>query len=225
MGGNTMRRFITPTVLTFTFLLLFVCPKLAIGILYDFEDAAQLNDWEIVADEWTIEGGALVGTTPAGQYFGIYTGDSSWSDYFMEFTATKLEGSYVYINFRVQDNMDRYDYEASYGTNTTTIFRWDADAATEIIPGGKAGSAPLPAGDTHTYRVEVAGANIKAYLDGELLYDFEDDTFETGGIGMAGTSSKASFDNIEIEGTGVPKTAVEPAFKLTSSWGRIKQGF
>ena len=33
-----------------------------------------------------------------------------------EVEATKIEGSYVYINFRVQDNMDRYDFEASYGS-------------------------------------------------------------------------------------------------------------
>ena len=124
----------------------------------------------------------------------------------------------------VQENasLDRYDFEASYSSNTMTIYSWIGGAYNEIIPGGKPERTAKPDGDTHVYRVEVSGNSIKAYVDDELHFEFEDDSFEAGRIGLGGYGSTVQFDNLKITGTGIK--AVDPALKLSAAWGEVKRG-
>jgi len=198
-------------------------PAILFGLEYDFEDPKQLDDWNVVSGDWTIENGKLVGTMP-NEYTGIYVGDFGWTDYTFEVEATRVAGNYVYINFRVQENdsLDRYDFEASYSSNTMTIYSWINSAYNEIIPGGKPGRTAKPDGDTHIYRVEVSGNSIKAYVDDKLHFEFEDESFESGRIGLGGYGSTVQFDNLKITGTGIK--AVDPACKLSVAWGRVKLG-
>jgi len=59
------------------------------SLFYDFENKAQLGDWEIIGGDWEIEDGVLKGeNVPAAPGFdhgpGIVIGEDTWTDYVFE---------------------------------------------------------------------------------------------------------------------------------------------
>jgi hypothetical protein len=93
-------------------------------------------------------------------------------------------------------------------------------------------------GEWHTYKIQAEGEDITVWVDSEKVLDFtynelnwgrpahhvEEELLQgkvglmtwTGGMGMA------SFDDISIEGPGIPGTAVHALGKLAVTWAHIK---
>ena len=75
----------------------------------------------------------------------------------------------------------------------------------------------------YTLKIEVEGDSIKAYLDGELEIEAQNDAHPEGGIAFEGeTNTVAQFDDLLVEGTGIPSSPVEAKGKLASQWAKIK---
>ncbi len=82
--------------------------------------------------------------------------------------------------------------------------------------------APTEIGKVAIMKVEVEGGQIECWLDGELLFEADDPDFKTGAIGVGTFNSEAEFDNITVEGPGIPATSVSRAGKLATTWANIK---
>ncbi|MCQ2400224.1 MAG: DUF1080 domain-containing protein [Clostridia bacterium] len=60
-------------------------------------------------------------------------------------------------------------------------------------------SASMEIGKTYHLKVEAYGANIKVYLDGELVIDYTDpDPYITGAAGVRCHNALATFDNFKV---------------------------
>jgi len=204
--------------------------SIAIAFEDNFDDGNS-NGWEINKNDdgkWQVKDGKLR-IEAKERYSRILIGDENWTDYTFEVTATLVSGKYPCMLFRAKDFETCYDYEASYGSNTLAVFKGEGDLwnSTEITPGGQPNRPPFPGGETHTYKVEVNKANIKCYLDNELVMDFEDKDrpIMSGKIGLASYSNSIiDYDNVVVTGTGIPGT-VESKGKLAVSWSALKQGY
>lgn len=203
----------------------------SISAAYAFDDNfndGNMNGWIIDKDDlgqWSVKDGKLR-VEAKDKYTRIMTGDAQWTDYVFEVTATKVSGKYPCLLFRINDFETCYDYEASYGSNTLAVFKGKGDLfnSTEITPGGQGARPPFPGGDTHVYKVEVKGKNIKCYLDDKVAMDFNDEQqpYLSGGIGLASYSNSViDYDDVKVSGTGVPG-AVDQSGKLATTWSYLK---
>ncbi|MDE0327291.1 MAG: hypothetical protein OXN27_25470 [Candidatus Poribacteria bacterium] len=54
------------------------------------------------------------------------------------------------------------------------------------------------------------------------MVETEDKTYDKGRPGLGGRDSTVLYEYMEINGEGIPPTAVEPADKLATLWGELK---
>ena len=201
---------------------------LVYALIWDFENAAQLNDWTVINGEWTIEDGKLRGEL-LDAYIGIVAGDLEWDDYTLETETTVVEGKYTYWMVRVQDDpLSYYTLERNDG-NKAPIWRRDEGQHSKI-----AEDVALPDGhlESHIWTIEVEGESIIAYVDGEEILSAEDNTYEKGKIGLGGHNYASDtglniilFDYVKVEGPNIPASAVDSSGKLTAAWGSLKVGY
>lgn len=201
----------------------------AVALRFDFRSEKEIADWELGPDATaTVENGMLK-LTVGGQDSGIYFGDPDWTDYRMEVKARKIEGPYFHLFVRVVEPVkDFYFMEISYNSHTTSLFRFDAGVSTEITPGGNAARPKRPdskdtkGGDAYTLVFEAKGDNIKTFIDGKLMIEQKDNTYKTGRLGLGGRDSVVLYEYVDVEGAGIPPSAIDLQGKLTSTWGRLK---
>jgi len=219
-------------ILAFTFLvILLVCNNLSQALLYNFEDPKQLKDFVIDEGDWTIKNGMLEGMLPAKDYLGIrlaYPGSENWSDYTLEVKGTWVEdlgqardSAQVEIYFRFVDKDNRYFLDANYFLNNSGLYAQLKGDWPEI-GGPRVPVKGIPDVKTHNYKIELKGESIKVYIDGNIIFDIKDNKFPKGTIGLGGYGSRVQFDNLKIEGPGLPASSVEPKSKLSLCWGKLK---
>ena len=65
---------------------------------------------------------------------------------------------------------------------------------------------------------------MKLYLNGELIKDLDDPKKPTltGGVGLATYQADVIFDDVRVNGPGIPGAAVEPSSKLAITWAHLK---
>ena len=199
----------------------------AIAIRYEFDSDKEIADWELGPQATAkVKDGMLELTVGGGQNSGIYFGEENWTDYRMEVKARKLVGPYFHLFVRTQEPaVDFYFMEISYNSHTTSVFMFSGGAANEITGGPRPkrpDSKDDKGGDAYTIVFEVEGETLKTYIDGKLMVETEDKTYDKGRPGLGGRDSTVAYEYVEINGKGVPPTAVEPADKLATLWGELK---
>jgi len=212
--------------LFFSFLFSTVLTPQVSALDYDFDDQAQMNDWAVQGagngGDWAIADDELTGTT-AGYQDLFLTGSEVWSDYAAEFRAILTGGRVLEMAFRYIDTNNNYRlnlYEDLDGTNNLYLYLRVAGAFSEVM---KVAVGQIDKDEWYTLRIEVAGRSIKAYLDGKLQIDAENDAHPEGGIAFEGeTGSIMRFDDLVVEGDGIPVSPVDAKGKLASQWARIK---
>lgn len=193
---------------------------------YNFDDEAQMDDWIAQGagngGDWAIEDDELAGTT-AGYQDLFLTGSEIWTDYTAEFRAKLTGGRVLGMAFRYIDTSNNYRlnlYEDLDGTNNLYLYLRVAGAFSEVM---KVAVGQIDKEEWYTLKIEVAGNSIKAYLDGELQIDAENDAHPEGGIAFEGeTGSIMRFDDLVVEGDGIPASPVGAKGKLATQWARIK---
>ena len=224
-------------VLTFSFSAL-----QALAIFYDFEDAAQLGDWELSGRaEWRIEDGALICEGLAGDG-ALVSPDGRQSqraelknvvfaDGEFEFKIKFIEGNFHEggVYYRWQDEANWYNVHPSLkvcGGGAPDTVRWMAmvDGALDWTPV----DIQVEADECFTrwieFRVVVEGDHHLVFVDGEQLYDMRNDAFPAGKFVIAMWSSADeiwAIDDVSIEGAGIP-SAVSLDGKLATVWGSVK---
>jgi hypothetical protein len=199
----------------------------AFALRFEFDSEKEIADWELGPDATaTVENGMLR-LEVGGSDSGIYFGDPNWTDYRMEVRARKIEGPYFHLFIRVVEPVqDFYFMEISYNSHTTSLFRFDAGTSTEITPGGVRPERPeskdTKGGDAYTLVFEAKGDTIKTFIDGKEMMEQKDDVYPKGRLGLGGRTSVVLYEYVDVEGTGIPTSAVDLKGKLTSTWGRLK---
>ena len=199
----------------------------ALALRFEFDSEKEIADWELGPEATaTVENGMLrleVGAPDSGIYFG----DPNWTDYRMEVRARKIEGPYFHLFVRVVEPVqDFYFMEISYNSNTTSLHRFAAGTGTEITPGGVRPARPeskdAEGGDAYTLVFEAKGDTIKIFIDGKEMIEQKDDVYKKGRLGLGGRTSVVLYEYVDVEGAGIPTSAVDLKGKLTSTWGRLK---
>jgi alpha-L-arabinofuranosidase len=128
--------------------------------------------WRTMRGAWqATEGGYR--QTELAQDCRAVAGDPNWTDYTITLQARKLGGAEGFlIMFRVRDDQNWYWWNIGGWGNTR-------HAVERSIGGSKMLACPQVAGGIETgrwydIRIEVQGARIRCYLDGQLIHDFED---------------------------------------------------
>ena len=208
-----------------------LCSQTKAGkIEFDFEDAKQLKEWEIISGDWEIKGGIITGefAKPApgsDNGVGIVYGDEEWTDYTLEVKirsdagGTNAPGPIA----RFTDISNYYFFECY---NNSMIFRphtdgtdrvWVEQAAVPGFPGLK---------EWHDLKIEIEGNHVKVWVNDNEVLDFDSKfPVEKGKIGLTtwGLAGEiTSFDDVIVSGDKIKGRPVNPKGKLTSVWGKIK---
>ena len=205
---------------TFVSILLMLIYCISVSALtWDFQNQKQMDDWEIINGEWEIKDGKLLGTQET-TYIGVVAGDVEWKDYTLNVKWEKTVGPYTYLMVRVQkDPLSYYTIEISQ-SNNVKVFRRDAGQHTNLFPGKL-----LPDAGTRKYEADITveKKDITVVINGEEITTVTDGKYTAGRIGVGGYSSTNAFDEITIEGPGIPSATVTPKGKIAAVWGTIKK--
>lgn len=235
-------------------LFLLVAPAWAGTLKYDFEDAGQLKNWKQLVEpehpsgQWIIENGELLYVSQGKWCFAnlLYIGDDTWKDYEVEYRfridktflppdcarSYGVIGSLVHIQFGKEY---RAIYTGPHDLNGDEI--WEGNYSATVTGPTLLGNSisasnvlekPAELKEKVWYKVQVVarGNQYEWFINDELMWKFEGESpqFAYGAVGLYTRNCEASFDDVTITGDTIPATAVSPHSKLTTIWGKVKQG-
>lgn len=123
-------------------------------------------------------------------------GDLLWKDYTLEVTLTPLDRSDLNgILFRYRDGRHYYLFGLDKDDKVTLRYRdgekgFRQDGWHELA----AGNFQTDPMKSYKLRVETTGNRIRCHIDGELIFDVNDDRYLTGKVGLFATSPIAFHD-------------------------------
>lgn len=127
-------------------------------------------------------------------------GDAPWTDYDVRVTARKLEGSEGFlIIFRAAEDGSSYYWANIGGWGNQFVAVEKETPATNgrrVTVGERKPLPPIEIGRIYDFRVQVVGANIKVFMDQELILevaDFDDDAPKSGCVGVGTWDVRAEF--------------------------------
>ena len=178
----------------------------------DFKSDTKTNRIHTDGLGWKVSGGALVGSSLGKRVYG----DVKWGDYTYEGEIT-FEGKSISsgILFRTTDAADSaldLSDEPSTAETTKRGENWMQGyylyfTARELvlkkcnynIKNLTTATYKFKTDSEYKFKVVCEGANIKVYINDELLIDYTDaDPFLNGAVGMRITGATAKYDNIKV---------------------------
>jgi len=201
------------------------------ALFFNFEEDAQLKEWEVMAGTWKIEKddvskSKVVSGEGANDVI-LAIGDDKWTDYTIEFEANGLTDD-IGIIFRIQDINNHYGFLLAPNLNLSEWFLKSGGAYNEDL-GAKGNNLGVRTNEWHKYKLVVTGMQARIFVDGKEPIDplKIDKGFEKGRIGIRQWGDHGHYDNILISGPGIPLSAGEKAVELNGKmaimWGGIKQ--
>ncbi len=205
-------------------------------------DKGEAKGWKPVTGSWNVKNKEYFCTVGADNdytFFEESVGNKSWIDYTFTVNIMPISASnYAGVLFRVIEtgkggphpgwSTGKFYYwliGIGNGSPGYSVI-WKAMGGPEANIEGTNGNT-LKSGEWNEVKVEVTGSdkpNMKLYLNGKLQKDFTDSSqpHGYGGIGLAGFISEVHFDNVKVEGQGIPGSAVSSYGKLALTWGYVK---
>jgi hypothetical protein len=203
------------------------------ALFFDFEDNAQLDEWEIISGTWQLENDEISNSSVASgegvDDLILAIGDDTWTDYTVEFEACGLTDD-IGIVFRLQDINNYCAFLLAPSLSLSEWFLKSAGAFDENL-GEKGDNFGISTNEWHRYRLVVEGMEARIFVNDEEAFDPLEimDGFEQGRIGLRQWADHGHYDNVLISGPGIPRSpgesATEPDGKLVSAWGYIKAGY
>ena len=228
-------------VFAFTFMLI---ESNAEAILYDFNNG-KADGWVVLAGTWEVKDGVYhmpkeVNAAPYplvfaldGKEFGEFTMEAKVrNDKF----HSSMKQSHDGFAFGIDSKASGYvlyfrHHKGLTGAGGSLVLRW-------MVENAKGGFKPnadvaegadvfdtMDEGKWHVLKAEVSDKNktLKAWVDGKQAMDVKLANTASGKVGLwAADIGAASFDDISINGTGIPATDVQPNSKLSTKGGSIK---
>ncbi|VBB08420.1 Hypothetical protein LUCI_3692 [Lucifera butyrica] len=138
-------------------------------ILLSDDFPANVTNWSVKSGTWSLSYNETDTASTPGM---IVAGSSDWSNYTLTLNAQKISGKEgMMIYFGYIDGNNFYDLNLGGWNNTLHAIQKNNNGNTAILT-STAGTITI--GQTYQIKVVVSGANIKAYLDDELLFDVTD---------------------------------------------------
>lgn len=129
-------------------------------------------------------------------------GDILWKDYTLEVSLTPLDRSNLNgILFRYRDGRHYYLFGLDQEDQVTLRYR-DGEKGFRQDGWHELAMDHFPTDPMKTYqlRIEISGNNIRCLIDGQLIFDVNDDRYSTGKIGLIATSPVA-FHEVMVSTT------------------------
>lgn len=193
------------------------------GLFYDFDSADQADDWSVLDGEGKIEDGRYIlkNTTSSSGIAAI--GDMSWTDCTIKCKATLLQGSADNMGFVWRLAQNNLFYVISVRMDQRVGYCGCINGAW-MNGGSPINPVPFSTEVEREYELElaVAGDRARFYVDGEDMGEWEDTQLETGMIGIRVWLAIMAVDDFDVNGPGIPATAVDSKGKLVATWGNIK---
>ncbi|MCR5754686.1 MAG: DUF1080 domain-containing protein, partial [Acetatifactor sp.] len=165
--------------------------------LSDHFEGSSLNDWSAQSGNWYLKtDGSSVLTqgklTPA-----IITRGSTWGNYAYE-ADIKLTtaGSNAGLLFRVVDSQNYYMYRLNASNDKAELYKCVNGTLTKVA--SKDFNVTL--GEWTMVKVEVKGNNVKGYVNGRLMTEWNNpyNELQSGKIGFRTTSQGVSLDDVLV---------------------------
>ena len=205
--------------------------------LWDFEAKAKEKDWEHANGDWKFTKG-IIQETAGGQAAmhqivrGVDWG--KWDDYTVS-AKIRIDGAgskWAGLIFRAQKDLhEYYVYYLNVPNNKSEFWvhmkgAWDTRRAvnSNIAAAKKLQKEKIEVGKWMNVKVVCKKDQFEFYINDELQGELEDKDYKVGSVGVWCWQSKASFDDVMVEGNSVTNTlAVDPQSKLTTTWSSIKR--
>ena len=212
------------------FLSLMLLHNTSQALLFDFEKADQINQWQDLVGKMEIKDGLFCSTSAAGGPLVSIIKDwkDEWTDYTITVKAEGLIGDADWgIAFRVQDIGNHYSWQFCNGS---LMFVAYVGGRTETPIQGQAEKLE----EWQNFKVDVKGSKFDLYFDDKLIKTMTNDALKTGSVGtfnwingglVVGEHGGVAFDDFTVDGKGIPssKVAVEPKNKLAVTWAGLKK--
>jgi hypothetical protein len=156
-----------------------------------------VNDWNLTSDTST----AYEESALSNVFRAATAGDDEWTDQSVEVkikvatfggtTTSYFAGVFA----RYVDDDNNYCL-AVRGDGKYSIRRRLAGTSGSIGPAFN--GIPFQSGTWHTFKLEVVGSTLNAYIDGVLFQTQNDTSFSKGRIGIGTTNASARFDDVRV---------------------------
>ena len=214
-----------PTIIILGCVLLFLA-SLSIkldALLWDFNDKAQQADWKVISGTGEIDKDAYKLSEPGAEALAI-TGESNWTDYTITCRARlTIPGGFnnIAIACRASDDgTSEYMFMLEGGRQQAEWWKKVAGTYTEI----KSDALDIDTEGWFNFKVIVKGNTFEGYYEDKLINTIEDEDLKKGKVGIRVYGCTSHIDDFDVNGTGIPPTkSVEPAGKLSTTWGRLKK--
>ena len=195
------------------------------ALFYDFENEKQADDWKIFDGEGKIEDGRYILKNTDSSSGIAAIGEMSWTDCIITTKATLLQGSADNMGFVWRLAQNNLFYVISVRMDQRVGYCGCINGA---WMNGGAPINPVPfntkVDEEYELKLVVEGNHAQFYIDGEDMGEWEDNQLETGMMGIRVWQAIMAVDDFDINGPGIPATAVDSRGKLAVTWGKIKQG-
>jgi alpha-L-arabinofuranosidase len=162
--------------------------------LYERDFTTGDNEWRMDGGSWQVQNGALTQTADQAPSLAT-TGDPSWTDYTYTLKAQKTSGKEGFlILFHVKNRNNYVWWNIGGWGNTKTQLQVAEDGDTS--PLGAPAAVTVQTGKWYDIRIDVSGAHIKCYLDGNLITEADDIEPPVPQIFAEASRDKASGDVI-----------------------------
>ena len=225
----------TTKYITIVFLSLFTVLSSFAGTWRDDFEDDNIKEWEIYNlnrqfEKWWIDDGEAVGEILEDPFLSIWnTGELSWEHYSVSCRVKLVEDGFgtPRVDLTLHDREDedsRYAFLLDYENNIASIHRW--------APGNGFVAQPftveIDTWYTLTATVTEEGS-LFFQIDNFLFAGTDSSPLEGGKVGLIVGNARARFDNFQVTGENIPNGgpaksfAVEPAEKLSTTWGKLKK--
>lgn len=204
------------------------------ALYFDFEDDAQLKQWD-TQGTWKIEkdnetGNNVLAGEGADEVIALI-GEANWTDYTVEFEASGQTDE-IAIAFRAQDADNFLSFMIAPSLDLSEWFQKLGGQFDEEI-GTKGNKLGINIQEWHKYMLVVQDDEATIFADDKeaikaLPLNKLPAVFKSGRIGFRQWADSAHYDNVLIAGPGIPRTPGEPnavaaAGKLTTTWAALKR--
>lgn len=132
--------------------------------LWDGDLSKGLQSWKTAGGQWTVKDGVVTQTSPDENVRAL-AGDPTWTDYTYSVKARKTGGDEGFlVLFGMPDQGSKVWWNIGGWDNTRNSLE-----APDIV--SQAVDAKVETGRWYDIRVELKGATVKAYLDGQLVQE------------------------------------------------------
>ena len=214
-------------------LVLLLQSGLASALFFDFEDDAQLKQWTFQGTWKTVKDDSTKSMVLSGEGANevcALVGEDGWTDYTIECDASGQTDE-ISIVFRATDPDNFLSFMVAPSLNLSEFFSKSKGQFDEGIS-TKGDSLKVKIQEWHKYKVVVQDDKASIFLDGNEAIKALDigklNGFSKGKVGLRQWGDRAYYDNIQITGTGIPRSTGEPGAvsfmgKLSTMWAILKQ--